>query len=64
MAEPVMRTPVSSKKLSAAVRHLYNQSIWTPRFILNILSQLKSIDGIKYVSFQSLKYLGKLWEFR
>jgi radical SAM superfamily enzyme YgiQ (UPF0313 family) len=64
MREPIMKTKVSDEKLMAAVRGIYSRSIWTPRFILNTLSQLKSVDGWKYVGFQALKYLGKLWEFR
>jgi radical SAM superfamily enzyme YgiQ (UPF0313 family) len=64
MREPIIRTLVSKKKLLAAIRDLYSRSIWTPRFLANTLSQLKSIDGLKYVSFQTLKYLGKLWEFK
>jgi len=64
MREPIMKSPVSDEKLMAAVRGIYSSSIWTPRFILNTLAQLKSIDGWKYVSFQALKYLGKLWEFK
>jgi radical SAM superfamily enzyme YgiQ (UPF0313 family) len=64
MRELVVKTPVSQEKLLAAVRRLYSRSIWTPRFILNTLSQLKSVDGIKYVGFQALKYFGKLREFK
>lgn len=64
MREPIMKTKVHEEKLEEAVRRLYSRSIWTPRFILNTLSQLKSIDGIKYVGFQTLKYFGKLWEFK
>jgi len=64
MREPIMKAKVSDGKLMAAVRSLYSRSIWTPRFILNTLSQLRSIDGWKYVGFQALKYLGKLWEFK
>jgi len=64
MRQPVMKTAVSEEKLLAAVRNLYSRSIWTPRFILNTFSQLKSLDGMKYVGFQVLKYFGKLWEFK
>lgn len=64
MREPIMKTKVSEEKLLGAVRSLYTRSIWTPRFIFNTLSQLKSLDGIKYVGFQALKYFGKLWEFK
>ena len=64
MREPIMKTKSSEAKLLSAVRSLYSRSIWTPRFILNTLFQLKSIDGIKYVGFQALKYFGKLWEFK
>jgi len=64
MRETVIKTKASEKKLLAAIRGLYSHSIWTPRFIINTLFQLKSIDGIKYVSFQALKYFGKLWQFK
>lgn len=64
MARPVMKAGVSEEKLLGAVRDLYSSSIWNQTFILNTLKQLKSIDGIKYVSFQGLKYLGKLLEFK
>jgi len=64
MREPIMKAKVSGEKLAAAVRGLYSRSIWTPRFIFNTFSQLKTLDGIKYVGFQALKYLGKLVEFK
>lgn len=64
MTSPVMKAGVSDEKLLSAVRDLYSASIWNKTFVLNTLKQLKSIDGIKYVSFQGLKYLGKLLEFK
>jgi radical SAM superfamily enzyme YgiQ (UPF0313 family) len=64
MVEPIMKAGVSDEKLMAAVRELYSSSIWNKNFIFNTIKQLKSIDGIKYVSFQGLKYLGKLSEFK
>jgi radical SAM superfamily enzyme YgiQ (UPF0313 family) len=64
MSEPIMRTKISDDKLMAAVRHLYSRAIWNPRFILKTISQLSSIEGIKYVGLQALKYFGKLWEFK
>ena len=64
MTRPVMKAGVSDERLIAAVRELYSNSIWNKTFILNTLKRLKSFDGIKYVSFQGLKYLGKLFEFR
>lgn len=64
MTKPVIETKVSNKKLLSAVRGLYSRSIWTPQFIFNTFSQLRSIDGLKYVGFQTLKYLAKLWEFK
>ena len=63
MREPVMKAGISDEKLMSAVHELYSNSIWNKTFILNTVSQLKSLDGIKYVSFQGLKYLGKLMEF-
>jgi len=64
MREPIMKTKVPEERLLASVRGLYSRSIWNPRFMLNTLAQLKSIDGFKYVGFQALKYFGKLWEFK
>lgn len=64
MQESVVKAKVSDEKLRTAIRKLYHVSIWNKTFILNTLTQLKSLDGIKYVSFQALKYFGKLLEFR
>ena len=64
MREPIIKTGINEEKLLRAVRSLYSRSIWTPRFIFNTLKQLNSLDGVKYVGFQGLKYLAKLWEFR
>jgi len=64
MTEPVMKTRVSQKRLMEAIRKLYHCSIWNRRFIFNNISRLKSVDGLKYVSFQALKYFGKLLEFK
>lgn len=64
MAEPVIKTKTSPKKLMATIREFYHASIWNKTFIINTLKQLKDWDGIKYVSFQALKYFGKLWEFK
>ena len=63
MQKPVMKAGVSEEKLMSAVRELYSSSIWNKTFILNTFSLLRSYDGWKYVSFQGLKYLGKLLEF-
>lgn len=64
MREPVMMAGISDEKLMSAVRELYSSSIWNKTFIINTLKQLKNFDGIKYVSFQGFKYLGKLVEFK
>ena len=64
MREPVMKAGVSDERLLSAVRELYSASVWNRTFILNTIKQLKDWDGIKYVSFQGLKFLGKLVEFK
>ncbi len=64
MREPIMKTDISKEELMELIRQLYSRSIWNRRFILSTLSQLQSWDGIKYVGFQGLKYLGKLGEFK
>ena len=64
MTSPIMKAGVSDERLLEAVRELYNNSIWNRTFILNTIKQLKDCDGIKYVTFQGLKYLGKLLEFK
>jgi len=64
MREPIMKTPLSKDYLMGSIRELYSRSIWNRRFIFNTLGLLKNWNGIKYVGFQTLKYLGKLSEFR
>lgn len=64
MTGPVMKAGVSEERMMGAVRDLYTSSIWNKTFILNTIKQLKTIDGMKYVSFQGLKYFGKLLEFK
>lgn len=64
MRETIMKTKISDEKLMRAIRSLYSHSIKTPRFLLNTLMQLNTLDGIKYVGFQGLKFLGKLREFK
>lgn len=64
MREPIMKAGLHEEKLLAAVRDLYSNSIWNKTFIFNTLKQLGSFDGFKYVSFQTLKYFGKLLEFK
>ena len=64
MRRPVMKTAIPDGDLMAAVRSLYGSTIATPRFMINTLLLLKNWDGIKYVSFQGLKFIGKLWEFK
>jgi len=64
MRQSVIKTSVGERKLLSAVRGLYSRTIWTPRFLVNTLWQLKSWDGIKYVTFQAYKYFGKLREFK
>lgn len=64
MSRPVMKAGISEERLLAVVRDLYSSSIWNKTFILNTIKQLKNIDGVKYVLFQGLKYLGKLLEFK
>jgi len=64
MTETIMKTKISEEKLASAVRNLYSRSIWTLPFMLKTISQLRSWDGIKYVSFQAMKYFGKLMEFK
>jgi len=64
MCEPIMRAGVFDERLLASVRQLYSDSIWNKTFILNTLKQLTTIDGVRYISFQTLKYLGKLLEFK
>jgi len=64
MREPMMKTPVSDERLMSAIRELYSNSIWNKTFITQTIKQLENLDGIKYVSFQAFKYLGKLIEFK
>jgi len=64
MRGPVMKTKVSEEKLLSFIRELYSVSIWNKTFIISTMKQLNNWDGLKYVSFQGIKYFGKLLEFR
>lgn len=64
MREPIMKAGISDEELLVTVRKLYSISIWNKTFMQNTVKQLVNSDGLKYVSFQALKYLGKLLEFK
>ena len=64
MRRPMMKSKLSDKELAAAVRELYHVSVWNKTFIANTVHCLSSWEGIKHVSFQALKYFGKMWEFK
>jgi len=64
MREPIMKANIPDGVLLKSVRSLYSYSIWNKTFILNTLNKLQTLDGFKYVTFQALKYFGKLFEFK
>lgn len=64
MTSPVMKAGISEEGLMSAVRDFYSSSIWNKTFVFNILKQLKTIDGAKYVGFQGLKYFGKIIQYK
>jgi len=63
MRYPIIKTSLSKRDLDNAIKEFYSQTIWNKRFLFNTIKQLSNIDGIKYVSFQAIKYLGKLVQF-
>jgi len=63
MREPIMKTELSDEKLTSYVRSLYSAFV-SPQFIWRTLSSIRNWDDIKYISFQGLKFLSKLADFR
>ena len=63
MREPVMKTGLSNEKIMSDVQGLYSSFI-SPQFIWRTLSSIRNWDDIKYVSFQGLKFLSKLADFK
>lgn len=63
MSQSIIKTRVGGKKIKLAVAQIFSISIWNLRFLFKTIKLLKSWDGVKYVSFQGLKYLGKLGQF-
>lgn len=63
MREPIMKTEMEDEELMAYARSLY-ASFASPQFIWRTASSIRNFDDIKYVSFQALKFLSKLADFK
>jgi len=63
MREPIMKTKIADEKLMGDIQSLYSAFV-SPHFIWRTLSSMRNWDDVKYVSFQGLKFLSKLADFR
>jgi radical SAM superfamily enzyme YgiQ (UPF0313 family) len=63
MRQPIMKTKIDDDRLMSYVRSLYS-SFATKEFIIKTLLSIKNYDDLKYVSFQGLKFISKLMDFR
>jgi len=62
MSQSILKSPLTTKQQKQLVRSIY-KGIFTPRFIFNKITSIKSIDDIKFISRYAIKYLQKLKDF-
>ncbi|MBU1323489.1 B12-binding domain-containing radical SAM protein, partial [Patescibacteria group bacterium] len=62
MSQPILKSPVSDKKLMALTRNLY-LSCLTPQFILKKLFSVRSLTDIKFLIRSAQKFIGQLLDF-
>lgn len=63
MGEQILKTPMSEEELKKIVQSCYH-AFWSPSYIYRRLSKIRSMEDIKFISFQGLKYASKLLDFR
>ncbi len=63
MKEPVIKSPISNKKLLSLTRNLY-QSALSPQFVLQKVTSIRSWEDIRFLSKIGIKFLGHLWNFK
>ncbi|MDD4938353.1 MAG: radical SAM protein [Candidatus Shapirobacteria bacterium] len=63
MRQPIIKTPFSTKELSNFIQKFF-QSIFTPKFILNKITSIRSINDIKFLLYYGFKYIKKLKDFQ
>ena len=62
MSQSILKSPLNSTTQKELVKSIY-KGIITPRFILNKITSIKSIDDIKFLSKYTFKYFKKLKDF-
>jgi len=63
MRQPIIKTSLRSEEINIYIQKFF-KSIFTPRFILNKIISIRSIDDIKYLLFYGLKFVKKLKDFQ
>ena len=62
MSQSVLKSPLSTKQQKHFVQSVY-RGIFTPKFVINKITTIRSIDDIKYIGKYAIKYLKKLKDF-
>ena len=63
MRQPIIKTSLKSEEINTYIQKFF-KSIFTPRFILNKIISIRSIDDVKYLLFYGLKFIKKLKDFQ
>lgn len=63
MRQPIIKTSFTQKQLNQYIQQFF-QSIFTPKFIFNKITSIKSINDVKFLVFYGFKYLKKLKDFK
>ena len=62
MRQPIMSSPISTKKQLQLVRKLF-YGILTPKFIIRKIFSIRNINDIKFLTTYAVKYIQKLRDF-
>jgi radical SAM superfamily enzyme YgiQ (UPF0313 family) len=62
MRQPVMKSPISPSDQQLLIQEIF-RGILTPKFLINKIFSIRTINDIKHLMFYSYKYLKKLNDF-
>lgn len=63
MRQPIIKTNLTSKQINYYIQEFF-KSIFTPKFIFNKITSIRSIYDIKFLLFYGFKFLKKLKDFK
>jgi radical SAM superfamily enzyme YgiQ (UPF0313 family) len=62
MRKPVMKSSLTEKQVLELTQELY-KSFLTPRFILRKITEIRSVDDVKFLFMAGWRFLGHLMDF-